>query len=264
MQERYGNWALVMGAAEGLGKGFSEVLASRGMNLIMVDNNQPALEALSGEIQIKFKIKTLAVLQDLSEPDAWDRCKAVTEGLDCRLMVYVAAFSIVSPFMEVTPVELDRFLSVNNRTLIHSVHGFASLLKEKQGGGILLVSSLSGVIPPPLVATYAATKAFIIRLTESLNGELKPHGIDIGCCTLGIISTPTFWAGNPRFGYFKPSIMEPVAAARYAIDRLGKATVSTPGISNRLAYGFLHMLPRRVALFLVGRTMKSMYKPLIN
>jgi len=264
MQERYGNWALVMGAAEGLGKGFSEVLASRGMNLIMVDFNQPALEALSNEIQNKFKTKTLAVIQDLSEPDAWDRCKTATEGLDCRLMVYVAAFSIVRPFLEVTPGELDRFLAVNNRALIHAVHGFASMLKEKRGGGILLVSSLSGVIPPPLVATYAATKAFIIRLTESLYGELKTHGIDIGCCTLGIISTPTFWAGNPGFGFFKPSVMEPVSAARFAIDRLGKVPVSTPGLSNRLAYAFLRLLPRRVALFLVGRTMKSMYKGIKN
>jgi len=249
-----------MGAAEGLGMGFSEVLASRGMNLIMVDFNQPALEALSNEIQNKFKIETLTVIQDLSEPDAWERCKTATEGLDCRLMVYVAAFSIVKPFLEVTPGELDKFLSVNNRTLIQAVHGFASMLKGKKGGGILLVSSLSGVIPPPLVAAYAATKAFIIRLTESLNSEFKPHGIEIGCCTLGIISTPTFWAGNPGFGLFKPSVMEPVTAARYAMDRLGKVPVSTPGLSNRLAYAFLHLLPRRVALFLVGRTMKSMYR----
>ena len=59
MQEHDGNWALVMGAAEGVGKGFSEVLASRGINLIMVDYNQPALDMLSNAIRDKFNIKTI-------------------------------------------------------------------------------------------------------------------------------------------------------------------------------------------------------------
>jgi short-subunit dehydrogenase len=212
------------------------------------------------ELQKKFKIKTITRVLDLSEPDAWLICKDVTAGLDCRLMVYVAAFSIVKPFLQVTSQEIDRFLAVNNRTLIHVVYDFAGGLREKGGGGILLVSSLSGVIPPPLVASYAATKAFIIRLTESLYGEFKPLGIRIGCCTLGIISTPTFWKGNPAFGMIKPPIGEPVETASYALRKLGKTPVCTPGFSNRMSYFILGLLPRRTALSLVSRTMKSMYK----
>ena len=172
----------------------------------------------------------------------------------------MAAFSVVRPFLQVTPQEIDRFLTINNRTLIHTVHGFASILKEKGGGGIILVSSLSGVIPPPLVATYAATKGFIIRLTESLYGELKPFGIDIGCCTLGIISTPTFWSSHPKFGRIKPPVQDPASVAAYAIKNLGKTPVCTPGFSNRLSYFILHLLPRRLSLHLVSKTMRSMYK----
>ena len=260
MQEYDGQWALILGAADGLGKGFSQVLAANGMNLVMVDFNDKVLEATSAEIRNKFEIKTITCLLDLSDPDAWPRCKDAIAGLDCRLMVYVAAFSIVKPFLQVTPQELDRFLAVNNRTLIHAVHDFAAGLREKGGGGILLVSSLSGVIPPPLVASYAATKAFIIRLTESLYGEFKPLGIRIGCCTLGIISTPTFWKGNPVFGHIKPPIQDPVEAATYALRKLGRTPVCTPGFSNRLSYFILGLLPRRQALSLVSRTMNSMYK----
>ena len=159
---------------------------------------------------------------------------------DCRLMVYNAAYSHVRPFTEHSHEVLDQFVNVNARSVIHLVSAFITRLRTAGvPGGILLMSSLSGVISPPLVAPYAATKAFNVKLAESLFYELKPLNIRISACTAGITSTPKFWESQPRFGRFKPSIMEAGAVADFAIRNLGRKPAITPGWQNRLSYFLL-------------------------
>ncbi|MCX6267804.1 MAG: SDR family NAD(P)-dependent oxidoreductase, partial [Bacteroidetes bacterium] len=262
---RYGNWALVAGAAEGIGEGFTTQLASCGFNIILVDQNANAMHDLAATIQQKFSVQTMELHIDLAAPDAADQCVKVSEATDCRLMVYVAAYSKVRRFIDLERSELDGFLSVNTRTLLYMVHGFSSqLISTGKTGGILLISSLAGLIGPQYVATYAATKSFIIALTEGLEGELKAHGIEITVCCAGTVSTPTYWKSKPAFDQMKPLVMQPLEVAAYALSKLGKKTICIPGLKNRFQYFILlHLLPRRVANRLVNNAMKKMYGPQI-
>jgi uncharacterized protein len=150
---------------------------------------------------------------------------------------------------------------VNAGNVIHLVHAFATKLSsEKKGGGILLMSSLSGVVAPPLVAPYAATKAFNVKLAESLYYELKPLSIHISACTAGIVSTPKFWESNPRFGAVKPQIMDARSVAVFALRNLGRKPVITPGWKNRLSYFLLtRILPRSLSHRIVSGAMLKMY-----
>lgn len=257
-----GEWAFIAGAAEGLGEAFSTVLAAAGMNLVMADIKAPELEKLAPELEKKYRMKTDPLVIDLSEENAWQRCMEKILEHDCRLLVWNAAYSHVRPFLEHTHDVLDQFVNVNARNVIHIVHAFASTLQaEDKPGGILLMSSLSGVVAPPLVAPYAATKAFNIKLAESLFYELKPLGIRITACTAGIVSTPKFWESSPVFGTFKPSIMEPEAVVAFAIRNLGRKPVITPGWSNRFSYFLLtRILPKNVSLKIVAGTMQKMYR----
>jgi hypothetical protein len=198
---------------------------------------------------------------DLGTPDAAEQCMKTIASTDCRLMVYVAAWSRVCRFTDLDSSELDGFLSVNTRTLLHLVHGFSKrLIAAGQTGGIILVSSLAGLIGPQYVATYAATKSFSIRLTEALHEELKDQGINITVCCAGTVSTPTYWQSKPSFEKMKPPIMQPVEVAGYAISKLGKKVICIPGVTNRIQYFFLmNIIPRRLANRLVNNAMKTMY-----
>jgi uncharacterized protein len=259
--QRYGNWALVAGAAEGLGEGFCAVLAASGFNIILADRDKTGMHELALRLVQEFRVESVEIHLDLGLPDAAEQCMKAVTMTDCRLMVYVAAWSMVSRFTELESSELDGFLTVNTRTLLHLVHGFSNrLISAGKTGGILLVSSLAGLIGPRYVATYAATKSFSIRLTEALHEELKDYGIDITVCCAGTISTPTYWKSKPSFDKMKPPVMQPDDVARYAISKLGRKIICIPGFTNRLQYFFLmNLLPRKFARRLVNSAMKKMY-----
>ncbi|MEI7980694.1 MAG: SDR family NAD(P)-dependent oxidoreductase [Bacteroidota bacterium] len=258
---KYGEWALVAGAAEGIGAGFTEALAIRKMNVVMVDNNATALVEWSEKVERTHGVKTIRVLQDLSAKDAWAKCLQTIENLDCRLLIYVAAYSRVRLFLDHDQKDLDRFLDTNSRTPIHLVSAFADRLKKSsQRGGILLVSSLAGLIGPRYVAPYAATKAFNIILAEALYHEFKPHSIDIMVCCAGTTSTPMFWSTNPRFGSKKTDVMDPMDVVNYGLKKLGKKAICIPGWKNRLSYFILtRLMPRRLAARMVGSYMEKIY-----
>ncbi len=261
-KERYGKWALVAGAAEGIGEGFSAHLASLGMNIVLVDNNLDAMQRLSTKISEEIQVKIRQVHLDLALPEASEFLLQSISDLDCRLLVYVAAYSRVKPFLSTDTEELERYINVNNRTPIQLVHGFASLLKLKnRSGGILLVSSLAGLLGPPLVATYAATKGFLIRLAESLSTEFKPIGIDITVCCAGLTATPTYLANTPEKTRKRTKAMDPSEMADYGIRKLGKKAVCIPGWKNRLNFFLLlRILPRAISLKIMEKTMRKMYE----
>jgi len=258
---RYGDWALVAGAAEGLGKAFCCALANQGANLILVDKNTEAMIGLAEELEKKFHIQTKRVNIDLAQGEAAGRCLDEAMLYDCRLLIYIAAFSKISRFTDLGQKDLHQFVSVNISTLLYLIHGFSkALISRRKPGGILIVSSLAGLIGPPYVAVYAASKAFSIILTESLSMELRKEGIDITVCCSGTVSTPTYWKGNPSFGKRKPAVMQPDAVARYALKKLGAKTMCIPGFKNRLQYFFLiNLVPRRWALRLIHNAMNKMY-----
>jgi short-subunit dehydrogenase len=262
LRERYGNWALVAGAAEGIGEAFTVSLAMQGFNIILADNKGTAMESLAHTVRVNYKVATRQLLLDLSHQDAPDRCLAEANASGCRLMVYVAAYSHVARFTSLSRNELDLFIDINTKSLLHLVHGFSNvLISRKERGGILLVSSLAGLIGPQFVATYAATKAFSIRLTEALSYELKPSGIDITVCMAGMAATPTFLGSNPSFEKIKPGMLPPMEIAAYSLSKLGKRSRCIPGWKNRMQYFLLQqILPRRLATWLVNDAMKKMYK----
>lgn len=261
LTERYGKWALVAGAAEGLGEGFCTVLAASGFNIILADRNAAAMHTLATRMEKEYAIETLEVHVDLADADAVKKCMEPANRTGCRLLVYVAGWSRVCRFTELDPSELDGFLSVNTRTLLHLVHGFSKRpVPGGKRGGILLVSSLAGLIGPQYVATYAATKAFSIRLAEALHHELQQQDIDITACCSGTVSTPTYWKSKPSFDRMKPLVMESVDVAAYALNKLGKRVTCIPGLTNRLQYFLLmNLMPLRQARRLVNSAMKKMY-----
>jgi uncharacterized protein len=258
--EQYGKWALLAGAAEGIGAAFSEVLAKKGMNLAMVDINPDKLAELSSRLEGKYGIKTRQLVNDISNLDAAGMCMDIIKDIECKLLIYVPAYSPVKRFLDNSPEELDKYINLNSRTPLHLVHLFTAQLKNLGGGGILLMSSLAGLIGPPYSAPYAATKAFNIVLAESLSSEFRQNGIDITVCCAGQTSTPTYWSSKPSLTGNWPGVMKPLLVAEYALKKIGRKTICIPGWENRFSYFILtRLLSRRLSAAIVGKAMDKMY-----
>jgi uncharacterized protein len=260
-QKRFGQWGMVAGAAEGLGAAYCEELARKGMNILMVDFNEEGMESLANRLESSYHIKTKQLALDLATDGASSRCMEVMAGLDCRLLVYNAAYSRVKPFLSANPDELDMYINVNTRTPLKLVYSFAHHLKTKGiPGGILLMSSLAGLWGTRFVASYSGTKAFNLQLAEALSFELKPYGIAISACCAGATATPGYLGSNPARGFLTPAVMDPARVASIAIKKLGRKTMIIPGFKNRMSYFLLtHILPHHLSSKIVNQAMRRTY-----
>lgn len=261
LNEKYGSWALVVGSAEGLGEAYSFELAKRKMNLVMVDNQPEKQTALADKLENEFSIQTIRLAVDLFENDSINKIMKSIETVDCRLLLYVAAYSKVKPFFSNTNEDIEKYANINCLKLTSLVHSFGSKLKNKGGGGILMMSSLAGLIGMQMITPYAATKAYTWNLAEALHYELKPFNIEVMACIAGATATPSYLSSEPKYGFFKPQIMKPNVVANAALNKLGKKAMFIVGFSNRLNYIFLNrILPRPLAASLANRMMKKMYR----
>lgn len=251
-------WALIAGSAEGLGKEFSLQLARQGFNLIMIDHNSSALNFLADDIQRNSGVEVIREILDLGEIDAWKSCMDLIVKVDCSMLVYCAATSVIKPFVDHTAESLEKFISVNNRTAMLLVHAFARHLKEEgRHGKIILMSSMAGLFAPVYAVPYVASKAFLIGLARSLHPELRPFGIHVCVCCSGIIDTPKFHESRP---YGKIRMADPAKVAKYALEKCEKKAVCIPGNANRLGYFILNrLLPQALSSYLANRAMRRMY-----
>lgn len=258
---KYGQWGLVAGSAEGLGEAWSRALARKKMNLVMIDFKGDVLSKLARELETEFGIATLPVQLDLASEEAPVTIMSSLEGIDCRLMVYNAAYSIVQPFLKNTKFDLDHYVNVNMRTLLQLSLPFAEKCKVSGGGGMIFMSSLAALWGTQLLGPYGATKAFDYILAEALNHELKPYGIDVMACIAGATATPAYLGTEPKYGWPRPSVMHPDEVVEEALDNLGKKATCIPGFSNRFNHFLLtRVFPRSVSRKLFNSTTGKMYR----
>jgi uncharacterized protein len=260
-KDQYGEWALVAGAAEGIGEGFSTELAKKGINLVMVDFNGEVLKNLSEKLKNIYSIRIREVIKDLSEKDAASECMKAIQDLDCRLLVYIPAYSRVKPFLSNSPDELDKYVDLNSRTPLKLVHSFIhSVNEDDKHAGIILMSSLAGLIGTTYLAPYASTKAFNILLAESLSSEFRDSKINISVCCAGQTSTPAYWSSKPSHAINWPPVLSPEKVAEYAVRNLGRKTVMMPGWQNRFSYFILsRILSRSLAAKFIYKSMIKIY-----
>ncbi len=256
---RYGPWALVAGASEGLGAEFARQLAARGLNLVLVARRAELLAQLAATLEAEARVEVVTAALDLGAPDLQERLATVVRGREIGLCVYNAAFSLIGPFLEQDLASKLRVIDVNCRGPLVLAHELGGLMAARGRGGIVLMSSLAGTQGSPHVATYAASKAFNLVLGESLWDELGARGVDVLTCRAGATRTPNFVASRPRTG--AAPVMDPAPVVVQALAALGRAPSMVPGWTNRFAAFFMgRLLPRRTAIRIMGRATRQMYR----
>jgi uncharacterized protein len=259
--DRYGSWAIVAGASQGLGAEYADQLAARGLNLVLIARRLDLLQALAARLGSQYRIRTKCLELDLAEADAAEQIVRATMDLDIGLLVYNAAFSAVGPFIEQSMDAHIREIHTNIHSPLKLVYLLSQHFLDRKRGGILLMSSLSAYQGSAYISTYAATKAFTIVLAEGLWEEWRTCGVDVLVCVSGAVATPNMASSQPqKTGGLGDMTMEPAQVVEEALAALGKEPYVIPGRTNRVASFFMrHLLPRKAAIKMMGNTLRKMY-----
>lgn len=260
-RERYGRWALVAGASEGLGEAFADELAARGLDVVLVARRRDLLERVAAETERRHGVSTRVAAADLSAAEGIAEVLAKTAELEIGLLVCNAALAPIDQFLEVEIETHRQILALNCGAACELTHRFGREMVARRRGGIVLVSSMSSLQGTALVAHYAATKAYLRVLAEGLWEELRHEGVDVVSGCLGIVDTPAYRRSDPEPpGWLVPRPLSPDEAATRILDALGRGPVAVPGLRNRLAGSLTQtFLPKRLAVSLVSSATRDLY-----
>jgi short-subunit dehydrogenase len=260
-RSKYGPWALVTGAARGMGAEFSRQLADIGLNLVMVDMLADELAATASEIQTTRGIDVRTVTVDLSRTDFQDRIRPHTDDVEVGLMVSSAAHTPIGLFFEQSLEDKFSMVDVNLRAPLILVEEFGARMVARRRGGIILISSASALQGVAYVASYAATKAYNLILAESLWDELRGSGVDVLGFMPAATRTTGFILSEPRLERARfASVMEVKPTVREALASIGRSPSRIAGTRNRLTILLAgKLLPRKTLIRVIGNNMRGWY-----
>jgi short-subunit dehydrogenase len=259
-RSRYGPWALVAGASEGLGAAFARELAARGFHLVLVARRPGPLEEQARNLVMEFGIEARTVPVDLATADLMSALGAQTRDVEIGLLIYNAAFSPIGLHLEQALEDKLQVVDVNCRAPLVLIHEYGRPMVGRGKGGIILMSSVTSFQGAALIATYAGTKAYNRVLGEGLWDELRDRGVDVLSCCAGATRTPNFEASQPKRSGFLSAPMEAAPVVTEALAALGKRPTAIAGWRNRLAaFIMTRFLSRRAAVGMIGRALRSLY-----
>ena len=265
-QKKYGPWAFIAGASEGIGQAYAHQLAERGLNLITCARRIEPLEADAKILRERYGVQVQPVAMDLAAPDLANDFERALGAHDVGLLIYNACFSAIKPFVEASLAEHHKTLDVNCRgplilSQIMAKRLLARPLQAGSRGGILLMSSMSGFQGSAMVSSYAASKGFNTILAEGLWAELAGQGLDVLACVAGATMTPGFENNTPQDKQKQVFPMSSEAVARAGLNGLGrhKPVVIAGGV-NRFVNAFSALMTRRQRTAFFSSQTKKVYE----
>src|SRR5437762_1127097 len=236
--------ALVTGASSGIGAEFARQLAAEGMDQVLVARRADRLATLGDELTKKFSVRCHTIASDLSQPEAAQRIFAETEskGLQIDWLVNNAGFGTNGEFATL-PLEREmEEIHLNIGALVALARLYLPSMVERKRGQIVNLGSVGSWVPTPYMATYSATKAFVLSFSEALAIELVGTGIQVLALCPGATKTEFQQVAGlsekvPKFTYMTAQavVRQAIAAAKS-----GKRTF-VPGGINKMLVGFTRL-----------------------
>jgi len=246
---------LITGASAGIGTELARVFAANGHRLALAARRADRLDAIAHEITTGGGKPPILIPCDLRDRDAADKIEAALRAADVEVeyLVNNAGFGLFGEAIELDRAEQLGIIDVNIRALADLTLRFApSVIRHR--GGILNVGSIAGFLPGPGMATYYASKAFVISFTEALRQELKQHGVRVTVLCPGPVPTEFQARAGFRPG-FDSAILDvsaaDVAGQGYRGLMANKRAV-LPGLGIKAVPLMLRLFPRSFILAAVG------------
>jgi short-subunit dehydrogenase len=199
-REQYGDWALVLGGSEGLGRAMAMDLASRGMNVALAARREGPLEDAARLIADTHGVRTRKIRLDLADENV---VRAIEDGMAGDDVSFIAYNAAAEPYGEFLDIPLDEHMfniAVNVIAPTKIVHHFGRGMVARGKGGIVLCSSLASAMGLRLWVGYGASKSYENILGEGLWDELRLHGVGACSFMIGTTYTDSFIRTQEKLG----------------------------------------------------------------
>jgi len=236
--------ALITGASSGIGYDMAKHLSDLGYDLIVVARRRDRLEKLQKEVKTNTRIIEL----DLSISDNCNMLYEQTKNEEIDVLVNNAGFGDFGRFIDTDLEKEKQLINVNIIAVQILTKLFLKNMAKRNKGYILNVASIAGTMPGPLMATYYASKAYVLRLTEAIYAELKKakSNVSISALCPGPVKTEFNDVANVKFSIY-PLASETVA--KYAIDKmLKRKLIILPGMSVKILRVLSKIIPDKIIM----------------
>lgn len=245
--------ALITGASSGIGADMARILSDKGYDLILVARNKRKMEVLAKELKTNAEI----IPMDISSTYNCTELYNLVKKKNIDVLVNNAGFGLFGEFgCTKLDKELD-MIELNVKTVHTLTKLFLKDFVKKDKGYILNVASSAAFMPGPLMATYYATKAYVLHLTESINEELRRKKSNVFICALcpGPVSTNFNKVAGVSFNL---ESLESYDVAKYAVKQMfKKKVVIIPGFKIKMGVFALRLLPRSLVRKIAYKIQKN-------
>ena len=256
----YEAYALVTGAASGMGRIYSLRLAEKGYNVILVDINAKGLEETESMIKAaiessekisaehKSAFKVMPLVQDLSVMDAADQIFEKTEAAGCQVEVLVnnAGVMYCQGIAETSERMLKLIMMVHMNTPLMLCRKYVNGMKERGCGYILNISSLAAWMSWPGIGMYGNTKRFVRDYSRELRIECQKTGVSVTNAYFGAVDTPLIPLKDSlrKLARNLTVMITPEKAVKRALNAtFGRRKGTMPGLLNKLFWPLIVILP---------------------
>jgi len=256
------NTTLITGASSGIGEAFARKLAARGRNVLLVARSEDKLIALCNELGRLTSIRAQYIALDLQQPDAPLQLFEETKKreLEVEMLINNAGFGSMGEFAKLDLNRELEMIQLNVRAVVELAHRFLEPMRERKRGTIINVASTAGFQPVPYMATYAATKAFVLSFSEALWDENRAHGVHVMALCPGVTETNFFEVA----GIDRPPMRtvqtpeEVVETALRALNRKKSLVIS--GWANWFVVEAERFVPRSTVVRVAGNALRSRFE----
>ena len=250
--------ALITGASSGFGEQFAKLCAKDGANLVLVARSTDKLNTLKAEIEQQYGVAVTVITKDLSQPSSADEIFAFTQVQNIKVDILInnAGFGILGKFAPSSLEKQQQLINLNILTLTKLTHLYLPHMTSQRYGRILNVASIAAFAPGPLMATYYASKAFVLSLSDALATELKGSGVTVTALCPGPVNT-----GFADAAGFKNNVMfsgkdngKAAQVCRYGYNAMHKGkAVALPDIACKMGAFGVRLAPRELAKWFIGK-----------
>jgi uncharacterized protein len=253
------SWVLVTGASSGLGAEMARLLARKGANLILTARSRPRLEELAADLERVNGVEVRVIAEDLSAHGGAGRLLAAIGalGVEVEHLVNNAGFGSSGSFATTSPEREADMVRVNVESVVTLTRGLLPRMIERRRGGVINVASTAAFQPVPYMATYGATKAFVVSFTLALATELRGTGVT----ALALCPGPVRTGFQAAAGISRPGLR---AAELTAVETVERGLAAYERGERRFVPGFVNgaqrvstaLLPNRLLTWATARAMK--------
>lgn len=188
------NFALITGAASGIGRAYALQLAARGCGLVLVDRSGEALDALAVEIVGAYDVQVMLMVVDLTTEGVADMLYRDIEqrGVEIDTLICNAGVLLFGGFATYSTEAINCIIDLHCKVATHLVHLFGRKMRTRGHGRILLMASATAWMPFPSISLYAATKSYLRCFAEALHDEWAADGVKVTVVCPGAVDTPLY------------------------------------------------------------------------